>query len=321
MVDLVMSVGKTLLVFQPNLIALAWIFAAAGLSVSNWYGSNDFFWIKDWNLQTVLLFVGITLLMAGANLLAQFDQHSKEQTPSYPSNIELANTIRESIPRLAPALIIVGYLMIIPGGILSALAGFLATLVLWLLYGSNAILWRDNNVVQSTMQILVGMFFFAVGWGRGDAPILAIFTLSIPYTLILIVLSLTVVFALGDTTQATKHVGQILVGVCTVSLVGAMSLAYSLGDPLGSTAPALMLPFYIVALIRGGRIDILRSFRYSLLVMTIFTGARYPYLFLPIIIVFYLSRFYYSRTHGLAYPTLEGPEWSDGVAKSTAKDS
>ncbi len=320
LVEFVMSIGKAVLVFQPDLIALAWIFAAAGLSVSNWFGNNNFFWIKGWDLLTSLLFVGITLIMAGANLFAQNDQHANGEQSLYP-NIEARESIRNAIPRLAPALIIIGYALIIPSGILAALAGLLAVILLWMLYGINTILWRDNKAVQSALHILVGLLFFAVGWGRGSASVLEMFPLIVPYLMILITLSITVVFALAETSTISKQLGQLLVGVGLLLLLVAIVTAFIIGDPLGSTVAALMAPFYVVALIRGERIDILRCFRYSLLVITIFTGARYPYLFLPVLALFYLSRFYQLRTRGIAFPTLEGPEWSAGVAESSVENS
>ena len=121
LIEFVLSIGKRILVVQPDLIILAWIIAAAGLSVSNWYENNNFFWIRGWDLMTCLLFIGILLMLAGGNLFAQLDQHANNERSLYPG-IDVGQSTRDLIPRLAPVMLISGYVFILPSGILAASA-------------------------------------------------------------------------------------------------------------------------------------------------------------------------------------------------------
>ena len=52
--------------------------------------------------------------------------------------------------------------------------------------------------------------------------------------------------------------------------------------------------------------------RVLVLIMTVFVGARYPLLYLPVLAAFYLSRYYYQRRYGHPYPTMEGNLWNMG---------
>ena len=74
-------------------------------------------------------------------------------------------------------------------------------------------------------------------------------------------------------------------------------------DPIASTAAIVSIPFFFFATFRGLDKDILRSIRYPIFLLNFFVLPFYPFLSVPIIIIYYLSKYYYWYRFGLHYPT------------------
>ena len=83
----------------------------------------------------------------------------------------------------------------------------------------------------------------------------------------------------------------------------ALAVAIKNADPLASSATIVSLPFFIFTAIRRLDRDILRSIRYPIFILNFFTMAVYPWLFIPVFFVFYVSKYYYWHRFDLHYPT------------------
>ena len=75
------------------------------------------------------------------------------------------------------------------------------------------------------------------------------------------------------------------------------------GNPLASTAALVSIPFFVFSVIRRFEKDVLRAIRYPILILNFFTLSIYPWLFIPLAITFYLSKYYYWHRFELHYPT------------------
>ena len=75
------------------------------------------------------------------------------------------------------------------------------------------------------------------------------------------------------------------------------------GDPLASTAALVSIPFFIFTVIRRFEKDVLRAIRYPIFILNFFALSIYPWLFVPLVITFYLSKYYYWHRFDLHYPT------------------
>ena len=89
-----------------------------------------------------------------------------------------------------------------------------------------------------------------------------------------------------------------LILICFAFLV---SLYYE--DPIASTATLVSLPFFIMTVLRRMKKDVLRAIRYPILILNFFALSVYPWLFVPIAITYYLSKYYYWHRFELHYPT------------------
>ena len=91
--------------------------------------------------------------------------------------------------------------------------------------------------------------------------------------------------------------------VSTILLVLVLIVSLSMNEPLLSLCTLVSLPFYLYALFRNMNKDILRAIRYPLFIFNFFTITIFPYLGIAVIIVFYISKYYYWHRFDLHYPT------------------
>ena len=83
----------------------------------------------------------------------------------------------------------------------------------------------------------------------------------------------------------------------------ALLLSFESRDPLASTAIVVSLPFFIITAFRQLEKDILRAIRYPIFILNFFAFTVYPWLFVPLIIIYLISKYYYWHRFDLHYPT------------------
>ena len=84
----------------------------------------------------------------------------------------------------------------------------------------------------------------------------------------------------------------------------ALIISIKMQDPLASTAIAVSFPFFMYALLRGLKKDIIRAIRYPIFILNFYILTIYPLLIFPIIISYYISKYYYWHRFSIHYPTL-----------------
>ena len=80
-------------------------------------------------------------------------------------------------------------------------------------------------------------------------------------------------------------------------------LGIYLNDPFLSIASIVSLPFFLYALFRNLNKDIERSIIYPIFICNFFVSTIYPYLFIFLFIIFYISKYYYWHRFNFHYPT------------------
>ncbi|SVB79809.1 uncharacterized protein METZ01_LOCUS232663, partial [marine metagenome] len=171
--------------------------------------------------------------------------------------------------------------------------------------------WLANSIV--------GGLLFSVGWflvmkSKLNNVIISLdmslFEYMIPYLLCFssVALLTTLVKMNGDTESEDRSLPALygkmptlilsLIFIC-VSFVVALQH----GDPLASTAALVSIPFFVFTVIRRFEKDVLRAIRYPIFILNFFTLSIYPWLSVPLLITFYLSKYYYWHRFDLHYPT------------------
>ncbi len=74
-------------------------------------------------------------------------------------------------------------------------------------------------------------------------------------------------------------------------------------DPLLSITSICCLPFLLYALFRNFNKDLVRSIRYPIFICNFFIFTIYPYIAIPLILIFYVSKYYYWHRFDMHFPT------------------
>ena len=298
----------TLFLLRPVLLIPVWTITVAGLSVGYWLVEPDFFWRVAWSWKAILVVIGVSLVTGSAFVRAQLQEGGETEIKGYASVIEIEGVTPEHAQRLAWLFLGTGLALLLPGGWLTLLMGVALYAIWGLLYGGRPAVWKGKPPVEAMIHLLAGAALFYLGLAASGAALTDSLNLALPY--FFGIASVTALIAITPGSRYPEDKPRPGLAVTTPTIIVSAILAlvatiwgYQNGDPAISTAEVLALPFHAVSLYYRREIDIVRTYRYSILLFVIFVGARYPLLYIPVIIAFYLSRYYYRRRFGYVYPT------------------
>ncbi|UCD38665.1 MAG: hypothetical protein JSW54_04085 [Fidelibacterota bacterium] len=306
-----------LFLLRPVLLIPVWTMTAAGFGAGSWLSSPDLFWHVAWNWTVLLVFIGITLIVGAAFIQVQLQQNGEAEIKGHPNLLAESHIDPEKARRLAWICLGLGVLLLLPGGWVAVIAGIAIYAIWGLLYGSNTAIWRNRPAIDILIHLLAGAVLFYVGWGTSGAPLSGSLNVAAPYVLGFAGITALIAITPGprfpeDSPRPGKTAITNASSFAAVLAIAATIWGYSNGDPIISTTAVLTLPFHAVGLYFRREIDMLRTSRYAILIFVIFAGTRYPLLYIPIILDFYLSRYYYRRRFGFPHPCFHAPdiEWT-----------
>ncbi|UCH09104.1 MAG: hypothetical protein JSU61_07605 [Fidelibacterota bacterium] len=298
----------SLFLLRPVLFMPVWTVTVAGLSVGYWLVEPDFFWRVAWSWQVILVIIGVSLITGSAFIRAQLQEGGETEIKGHASVIAVAGATPDHARRLMWMYLGVGLALLLPGGWLTVLMGVALYAIWGILYGSNPVTWKGKPPVEGMIHLLAGAALFYLGLAASGADLAGSLNLAMPYFFGIASVAALIAITPGPRYPDDRPRPGIATTIPTIIVSAIMALVatiwgYQNGDPAISTAAVLALPFHAVALYYRREIDIVRTCRYSILLFVIFVGARYPLLYIPVIIDFYLSRYYYRRRFGFVYPT------------------
>ena len=94
-------------------------------------------------------------------------------------------------------------------------------------------------------------------------------------------------------------------GISLILLSLSTIIGYFTDDPVMSTAGVIIVPFYVVALLFPRAEHVIRAFRYPLMILAIFLGVRYPWLWFALLLNFTLIRWYNYFRFGKVSPSFK----------------
>ena len=114
------------------------------------------------------------------------------------------------------------------------------------------------------------------------------------------------VFLFIEVSETDKNVfndRRIMFLISTVLLIFVLMISLAINEPLLSVCALVSIPFYLYALLRNMDKDMIRAIKYPVFIFNFFTATIFPYLGIAVIIVFYLSKYYYWHRFDTHYPT------------------
>lgn len=306
-----------LFMLQPSLLIPVWTFMAAGLGMGAGSRTPDIFWHISWNTTVALLFIGGSLISGAAFIFVRQSPQRNAGSIRMPVLTATQTPDGREARNVALTLLATGLVLVFPSGLWAVTAGGMLFCIWGLLYAYRPPFGKFGPLVDSLLHGGAAGCLFYLGWSAGSVDPAGSWTYMLPYILVFTAIgALTTIYPqLAARSSSTAETGpnRGLLGITCLLTVAAGLIGIANSDPMITTSTALMLPFYLVALIYVRPVDIFRTVRYSLLILVIFVGARYPLLYPPIIAAFYLSRYYYRRRYGQPYPTMEGTLWNLGL--------
>jgi 4-hydroxybenzoate polyprenyltransferase len=270
-------------------------------------------WVVNFDLSTVLVFIGITLISSGTFIINQItDKGSDAKNQKLfliGEYIEIKNAQKFSnvISVLGILLLVLGNLILVPFGI--------SIYILWgITYNKSPFEWKKHPYLGILTNVAIGIILFLMGWlqvaGIEGIEILNLVILMTPYVLCFTAVSLmtNIPDIKGDTSESANTF-LVVFGRRTTSIIAtlivilAFYLSYENSDPIASTASLSSIPFFMFALFRNLDKDILRAIRYPIFLLNFFVFAVYPWLFVSVFIIYYISKYYYWHRFDLHYPT------------------
>ncbi len=308
----------TLFLLRPTLFFPVWLMLTVGMTAARMNISRYQVWIHDVDYITLALFIGITLISGATFIINQImDRDSDELNKKL---FIVGNSISvEKASKIQKLALALGIVLMIATGLWNFILGLLLYLFWGYLYNKEPFHFKLKPVLGMITNSIAGFILYASGWvyiyHRGGFSFsqfewMDMVVISIPYLLCYTAVSLltTIPDMKGDEPSGAITF-PIKFGMTTTILLAflmvflAFWLGWKLDDPVSTTAAFISLPFYIVAGIRRLEKDVLRAIRYSLLILAFLLFTVYPLLFPAVVVVFYLSKYYYWHRFNLHYPT------------------
>ena len=216
--------------------------------------------------------------------------------------------------------------MLIAGLLISIFANWVTAMLtagiyfIWgIVYNQKPFEWKKKPLAGWLANSLAGILLFIIGWvivkqNQIEAVYFHInfttFSHMLPYILCFSAISLmtTLPDMKGDKTTGAStfpiafgKTAALIISLLLVCI--AFYTGFQQNDPLASTATLVALPFFFFSTFRRLDKDILRAIRYPIFILNFFTLAFYPWLLVPILIIYYMSKYYYWHRFDLHYPT------------------
>lgn len=308
LMERLLPVWDNLFLTEPGRWIVSWAVLAAGYGVGKSVFEAELFWRWSPAREPFLLFAGVTLLLAAAALLRQVARLGQDDPPG-PAN-RLAHLERSGghLDKVAWLLAAAGLLAILPSGpwgVLFAFGLFLTSGGAEGVAGLRGNRWRLPRLLE---YLASGILMLLLGYAASGSPLDGAWNGLRPYFMAYLAVGFMLLMAPFDAAGDAPAIvpksppgwGAMLLS--TALILAAVYAGYRADDPVITTAGSLILPFYAVNLLYRRPSDIARTIRYSVLMLILFVGARYPLIYPATLLNFYLCRFYFKRRYGVGYP-------------------
>ena len=303
---------------RPTFFFSVWVMVVIGMSSAQMYLVDYPLWITELSWRTFLAFLGLTFVCSSTFILNQIPDENNDGV-----NKKLFIIGKHISPEKSQS---IANFLLFSGLVISLVANwFTAILVgciylIWgIIYNQKPLNWKKKPILGWLANSIVGGLLFVVGWflvmndqlNYRIIPLdMSLFEYMLPYLLCFSSIALlTTLPDMEEDTDSEDRKFPIVYGKMSILLLSlificvAFAFALHHGDPLASTAALVSIPFFVFTVIRRFEKDVLRAIRYPIFILNFFTLSIYPWLFVPLLITFYLSKYYYWHRFDLHYPT------------------
>ena len=268
------------------------------------------------SFSTSMLFLGISFICAAIFVNNQI--HDLETDKNNNKKIIIDNYITiDFSKKVALFFIVCGLLLIIFIDYLVVFPMALLYLICGVLFTNKNLKFKQNIFLNFLFYMILALFLILSGitYSRSGMSIINLFAMSIKYLTPFLLLYGAVVLAVNILDQEGDRLSNRCtipqnIGVRFTSIIAFLMcfLSFLIGlyieEPLSVVCSISSVPFFLFLIFRGKEKDIVRAVRYPILLVNFYIFMIFPLLLYPIVITFYLSKYYYWHRFSLHYPTL-----------------
>ena len=294
-----------LMVLRIEKMFIVWPMICIGMYLGDLHGGSVEVNSTNYNIETVLFFLGISFFMSSIFI----SQHIYRLP--YINSKDIFFDYRKVFNHKRALL--VSDLLAVFGTFIVGFFSFLSFVPLLLLYLLNRYIVKYDKIFsisrRSTSLILnlltcVALIKAGFHYIQFDSFIFRAISAfnTFPYMLPFIFSCISVcifinIIEFGDRNPKKKY------SIASLLCLGSFFIGLILREPLISVSTITVFPFYVFAVIRGESKDVIRSIRYSVLILNFYILTIYPLLFFPLLVTYYLSKYYNWHRLDYHYPT------------------
>ena len=303
---------------RPTFFFSVWVMVVIGMSSAQMYLVDYPLWITELSWRTFLAFLGLTFVCSSTFILNKIPDENNDGVDKKLFIIG-KHISPEKSQSIANFLLFSGLVISLVANWFTAILVGCIYLIWGIIYNQKPLNWKKKPILGWLANSIVGGLLFAVGWllvmndqlNYRIIPLdMSLFEYMLPYLLCFssIALLTTLVDKNGDTDLGDRTLPALYGKMPTLLLsliffCAAFVFALHHGAPLASTAACVSIPFFVFTVMRRFEKDVLRAIRYPIFILNFFTLSIYPWLSVPLLITFYLSKYYYWHRFDLHYPT------------------
>lgn len=283
-------------VFRPVLFFTVWLVICLGMYIGCLAIYNEIpQWLIKFDFNVLLLFISLSSIMGSIFINEDIEE-----------NTFLEKKIVKKISNFS---LYVGIFLLFFTNIYNLFLGLILYSFWFFIYSKTDA--KNNIIFKSLLTTFVGInlllsgFFITISKQNyfllnpiiGDNIFIILFLSSLCY------------FAISLSVQIQKfYIIRLidrriftLISMFFLSLVFLISIF--INEPLLAICTLSSMPFYIFALFRNMDKDILRTVKYPIFIFNFFIATIFPFLAIAVIIVFYISKYYFWHRFDIHYPT------------------
>ena len=265
-----------------------------GMYLGNFFNSTLEVGIKSINWNTTLLLLGISIVISC--IFIKNEMISINEDSNYRFNFIEKNLIGDKININVAQLI--HNCSLVFGALLVLFTNWMNIFIIALVYflWTSPLVNSPDYLKNMCYNALIGFLLIFSGWLYVNSfiTIIQCLLLSLPYILLFLSTIALINFP-QNKTNATISMAFIALGFI---------IAYYNNDPLGTTSLSVSFPFYLFLVLRGMERDLIRAIRYPLFLLIFFIFTIYPLLMIPMVIIYYLSKYYYWHRFDIHFPAV-----------------
>ena len=187
-------------------------------------------------------------------------------------------------------------------------------LICGVLFTNKNLKFKQNIFLNFLFYMILALFLILSGitYSRSGMSIINLFAISIKYLTPFLLLYGAVVLAVNILDQEGDRLSNRCtipqnIGVRFTSIIAFLMcfLSFLIGlyieEPLSVVCSISSVPFFLFLIFRGKEKDIVRAVHYPILLVNFYIFMIFPLLLYPVVITFYLSKYYYWHRFSLHY--------------------